>query len=523
MAHPKHFARFCFVTLGLTSLALVALAGCGGGTSSTSSASPVRGGALTVGLNAELNTLDPLKSTALVEREVMLNIYDTLVRVDEKNTVQPDLATSWTYSDPKTLVFTLRSDVKFQDATPFNPDAVVFNINRYLTATGSVRKSDLASVQSVKAVDPTHVQFNLKQPFSPLLATLTDRAGMMLSPTALQATGADPTNSPTNMGSGPFQFKEWTKNDHLSIVRNPTYWRKDSSGGALPYLNGVTYKAIASATVAFQNLQAGAIQVEQSISPQDVATAKTNTSLIYKQIAGLGFVGFMLNTKKAPLDDLHVRRAIAYAINPDEIIHSVLLDNAIKSNGPIPPSSWAYDASIAPFTHDVNQAKAELAQASTQSPTFELKIASGDQTTVTEAQFIQSELKEAGITVNIKPEVFGTILNETAAFNFQGALIGWSGRVDPDGNMYSWFYTGQSNNNMQYSNATVDQLLDGARIQSDQTKRAKDYQDAEKQIVGDASYIFINHPLATQITSAKVHNFILAPTTIIDCSVIYLA
>ncbi len=523
MVHPRRLVRTVFAVLSLASLVTLALAGCNNGSTTGAGNQPVRGGTLNLGLNAELNTLDPLKSTALVERQVMLNIYDTLLRVDATNTVQADLATSWTYADPKTLTFTLRSDVTFQDGTPFNADAVVFNINRYLTTTGSARKSEISTISSVKAVDPTHVQFNLSKPFAPLLATLTDRSGMMLSPTALQAASADPTNKPTNMGSGPFSFKEWTKNDHLSIVRNASYWRKDSSGGALPYLDGVTYKAITNGTVMFQNLQAGSIQIAQTISPPDVATAKSNSSLTYNQIPGLGFGGFELNTKKAPLTDVHVRRAIAYAVNPDEIIHSVLLDIGVKSHGPIPPSSWAYDASSAPVKFDVTQAKAELAQASTQHPTFELKISNGDPTTATEAQFIQSELQVAGITVNIKPEVFGTILNETSAFDFQAALIGWSGRPDPDGNMYSWFHTGQSNNTMQYSNATVDQLLEDARAQSTQATRATDYQNAEKQIVQDASYVFINHGVSAQISSTKVHNFTLAPTTIIDCSAIWLA
>jgi peptide/nickel transport system substrate-binding protein len=177
--------------LGLICALLVALAGCGGTTSSGGSNTPVTGGTLDVGLTSDVVTLDPLKSSALVDREVMLNIYDTLVRVDEKNTVQPDLATSWSNTSPTQLVFTLRSDVKFQDGTPFNADAVVFNINRILKAASSPRKSELSSVKSVEAVDSTHVQFTLSAPFAPLLATLTDRAGMILSPTALQASGAE--------------------------------------------------------------------------------------------------------------------------------------------------------------------------------------------------------------------------------------------------------------------------------------------------------------------------------------------
>jgi peptide/nickel transport system substrate-binding protein len=512
--------------LGMICTLLVVLAGCGTTTGSGTPNAPVRGGTLNVGLNSDVVTLDPLKSTALVDREVMLNLYDTLVRVDAQNTVQPDLATSWANPTPTQLVFTLRSDVKFQDGTPFNADAVVFNINRILKAAASPRKSELASVKSVEAVDPTHVQFNLTAAFSPLLATLTDRAGMMLSPTAIQAAGADIPNNPLQAGSGPFQFKSWTKGDHLTVERNPNYWQKDSAGRALPYLDSVNYRPITDGNVMATNLSTATIQVAQGLSPQAVASAKNNPSLIYKQIPGLSFFGIMLNTKQAPLNDVHVRRAIAWAINRDEIVSSVLLNNGVVAQGPISPSSWAYSASIAPYSHDVDKAKAELAQAAGggANVSFTLLIASGDPTGAQEASFIQSQLKEAGITIDIKPETFATLLADTDATkpNFQAANLGWSGRPDPDGNMYSWFHTAGGNNSMQYSNTTVDSLLEDARAQSDQAKRATDYQNAEKQLLDDSSYVFINHGVAVQATTTKVHNFQLLPTTIMVFTQVWL-
>jgi len=512
---------------GLVCVLLVALAGCGGTSGSGGSNAPVSGGTLNVGLTSDVVTLDPLKSSALVDRQVMLNLYDTLVRIDEKNTVQPDLATSWSYTSPTQLVFTLSSDVKFQDGTSFNADPVVFNINRILKAASSPRKSELSSVKSVQTVDPTHVQFNLSAPFAPLLATLTDRAGMMLSPAVVQASGADIANNPLKAGSGPFQFKTWTKGDHLTIERNPSYWQKDSAGRALPYLNAVNYRPITDGNVMSTNLSTATIQAAQGLSPQAVASAKSNSSLIYKQIPGLSFFGIMLNTKQAPLDDVHVRRAIAWAVNRDEIVSSVLLNNGVVAQGPISPSSWAYSASIAPYSHDVSKAKAELAQAANggANVSFTMLIASGDPTGAQEASFVQSQLKEAGITANIKPETFATLLTDTDATkpNFQSAILGWSGRPDPDGNLYSWFHTGGGNNSMQYSNSTVDGLLEDARVQSDQAKRVTDYQNAEKQILDDSSYVFINHGVAVQATTTKVHNFLLLPTTIMSFAQVWIA
>lgn len=512
---------------GVACVALLLLAGCGGGSSSATSGGPKTGGALTVGLDTDAVTLDPLKSTALVDRQVMLNIYDTLVRVDEKNNVQPDLATSYTPSaDGKQVTFTLRSGVKFQDGTPFNADAVVTNIERYLTTKSSPRNSELSTVDSVTKVDDTHVVFNLKKAFSPLLLTLTDRAGMILSPAVIQSAGDNLGNAPTGAGTGPFQFDSWVKNDHLTIKANPNYWQKDSAGRTLPYLASVTYKGITDGNVRFTNLQTGAIQVAQDVDPKDIPAIKNNPNLVYKQIAGLSFAGFMLNTKVAPLNDVHVRRAIAYAVNRDEILNSVLQGVGVTAQGPLSPSSWAFNSSPsgAYFANDVSKAKAELAQSSSPNGAkFDLLISSGSPITLQEAQFIQSELKQANITVNIKTETFATILSDTAAHNFQGALIGWSGRPDPDGNTFSWFHTGGGNNDMQYSNATVDQLLEDARVQSSQDKRAQDYVQAEQQIASDAPYIFISHGVATQISSAKVQNFQLLPTTIMVFTQTYLS
>lgn len=502
-------------------LSVFLLSACSSGNTNNSI---TKGGNLKVGLAADLSTLDPLTSTSFYDRQVMLNIYDTLVRVDAKNNVQPDLATSWQYPSPTELVFTLRTDVKFQDGTPFNADAVVFNINRILTTPSSPRLSEISTVKDVVAVDASHVKFDLKAAFAPLLLTLTDRAGMMLSPTAVQQLGATTlATAPTNAGSGPFMFKEWVKGDHLTIVRNPHYWQKDSQGVALPYLSSVTYHPITDSTVEYTNLQTGNIDVADTVDPSLVAQAKADPDLIYKQEASLSFAGFELNTKAPPLDNVNVRQAIAWAVNRSEILNTVLKGVGVLAQGPLSPGSWAYDSSFNPFSNDVNKAKALLQQAGVSNVTFTMLIASGSPLNTQEAQFIQSELQPAGITVNIKPEVFATLLTDTQNHNFQAALVGWSGRPDPDGNTYSWFHTGGGNNTMQYSNSQVDSLLEDARASNDQKTRAQDYIQAQKLIVNDASYIFINHGVSIQASSKKVQNFLLLPTGIMEFTSVYVS
>jgi peptide/nickel transport system substrate-binding protein len=518
-AHTHHIpAIYALVLLQLT----LFLAACGGGNTAQVPQSKY-GGNISVGLDSDVVTLDPLQSSALVDRQVMLNIYDTLVTVDQQGNILPDLATSWLYQTPVQLILTLRTDVMFQDGTPLNADAVVFNINRILSTPSSPRYSEISSVKSAEAIDATHVLFHLKKPFSPLLATFSDRAGMILSPAAVQKAGANLGNAPVNAGSGPFEFSEWIKGDHLTIKRNPHYWQKDAQGNTLPYLASIRYRPFTDANVEFSNLQTGTIDVADTIAPNDVATAKSDPDLTYKQEPGLSFYGIMLNTKVAPFTNVAVRRAVEWGVNRQEIVSSVFKNTAVVAQGPIPPNSWAYDSHFAPYTYDVSKAKAELAQAGkADGISFTLIIASGSPLTAEIAQFLQSELQPAGITVNIKQETFATELSDTETHNFQAALQGWSGRLDPDGNLYTWFHTGGGNNDMQYSDPQVDALLDAARATSDQKERATDYQQAEQSILQDAPYVFLYHLAAIQATTSKVQNFTLQPTTILSFTSVYL-
>jgi len=500
---------------------LCVLSACGGTTSQAPQSK--MGGTLNVGLQSDAVTLDPMKSSALYDRQIMYNIYDTLVQVNAQNSIVPDLATSWTYKTPTQLIFTLHSGIKFQDGTPFNAAAVVFNINRYLNTPLSFRASELSAVKSVVAQDDLHVVFNLKKPFSPLLATLTDRAGMMLSPTAVQKLGANLANNPVNAGTGPFIFSTWLKGDHLTIKRNPNYWKKDSQGQTLPYLSSIVYKPFTNGTIEYSNLQTGAINVADSVDPNDVANAQANPSLVYKQIPALSFYGMELNTKAAPFDNLYVRQAIEWGVNRSEILTNVLKGLGVAAQGPIAPTSWAFNSQFAPYSYNVSQAKKLLAQGGHPNGiSFNLIIASGSPLTTQLAQYLQSELQPAGITVNIKQETFAALLSDGTAHNFQAVLLNWSGRPDPDGNMYTYFHTGGSNNDMQFSNPQVDALLEQARVDQTLSARTADYQKAEQLIMQNAPYVFFYHGVSQEAITTAVKNFTLLPSGMMTFTNVYL-
>ncbi|HEX6548362.1 MAG TPA: ABC transporter substrate-binding protein [Candidatus Dormibacteraeota bacterium] len=486
-------------------LVLLFVTACGGGTGNggapTSEATPKAGGTLTYAIESELRTLDPLASTQLVERTVMYQTYESLVTVDPQLNIKPGLATSWTASsDGTTYTFQLKTGVKFHDGTDFNADAVKFNLDRILKAASSPRKSELANLQSVDTQGASTVVLHLKKPDSTLLAQLVDRAGMMLSPAAVQKLGADLGRNPVGAGSGPFKFVEWKRDDHLTLTKNADYYGKKA------YLDQIVYKPITNDDARSAGLKTGEFDQIRLAAGKDVASIKADSNLTWKDLPGLAFGGFELNHSKPPFNDKAKAQAVAEAVDRAQVVKNVFFNVSAVSHGPIPPSSWAYDASEKIYDKaDPNKAKSIATGF-----TFTMKVTNTPDN-IQEGTLLKDQLAKAGITMNIQPEEFGQLLTEAEAQNFDAALVGWSGRIDPDGNMYSWFHTDGGNNDGKYSNPQVDKALEDARTTTDQAKRKADYDQAQKLLVEDAAYVFINHPVAAQISTNKVHGYVLYP------------
>src|SRR5262245_4102307 len=317
---------------------------------------PKKGGTLRVGFYVEAVTMDPHLSGSKVDRQVYHNIYDPLLTLDTKLGIKPGLAESWSQPDPKTIVLKLRRGVKFHDGTDFNAEAAKFNFNRMKTEPKSVRKNELANVDTVDVVDSHTIKLNLKKPDASLLATLTDRAGMMVSPKVIQERGAGLERDARGAGTGPFEFVEWVRDSHLVIKRNDNYWNKQ--GG--PYLDRVRYRPIPDDVVKLQSLQAGEIDVMDYVQPRDVAPMRADKRLVVVDVPSLAAFGYQLNHTKPPFNVKALRQAVAYAVDLEQIVKGVWLNVGYPSNGPISPASWAYDRSIPPIKRDLNKAKAKL-------------------------------------------------------------------------------------------------------------------------------------------------------------------
>jgi peptide/nickel transport system substrate-binding protein len=500
------FLRSCAVAAavpvaGLAPRAVsVAVAQPGAGTDT-----PKKGSTLRVGFYIEAATMDPHFSGSKVDRQIYHNIYEPLVTLDVKLGIKPGLAESWQQPDPKTVVFKLRRGVKFQDGTDFNAEAVKFNFNRMKTEPKSVRKGEVASIDSVDVVDPYTVKLNLKRADAALLATLTDRAGMMVSPRVAQERGSELERNAKGAGTGPFEFVEWVKDDHLLIKRNEGYWNKQ--GG--PYLDRVRYRPIPDDTVKLQSLQSGEIDVIDYVQPRDVAAVKADRNIVVLDVPSLAAFAYQLNHTRPPFNSKPLRQAVACALDLDQIVKGVWLNVGVPANGPIPPTSWAYDKTIAPIKRDLARAKAKLVEGGQPGGfTFTLTTANIP-INVQEAEVIQAQLREAGITAKIKLVDAATQLSDGNSKNFDMISYQWSGRPDPDGNIYQFFKTtpGTSLNWSGISNPQLDALLDRTREVSDQAERKKLFSEVTKILQDELPMVYIVHPVEPKAFSPKVQGY----------------
>jgi len=470
---------------------------------------PKKGGTLRVGFYIEAATMDPHLSGSKVDRQIYHNIYEPLVTLDTKLGIKPGLAESWQQADAKTVIFKLRHGVKFHDGTDFNAEAARFNFNRMKTEPKSVRKGEVASIESVDVVDAYTIKLNLRRPDAALLATLTDRAGMMVSPKVVQERGAELERNAKGAGTGPFQFAEWIKDDHLLLKRNDAYWNKQ--GG--PYLDQIRYRPIPDDTVKLQSLQAGEIHVMDYVQPRDVAAVKADKNLVVIDVPSLADFSYQLNHTRPPFNSKALRQAVAYSLDLEQIVKGVWLNVGVPANGPIPPTSWAYDSSIPFIKRDLARAKAKLAEGG--KPTgFEFTMTTANiPINVQEAEVIQAQVKEAGISMKIKLVDAATQLADGNGRNFDMISYQWSGRPDPDGNTYQFFKTtpGTSLNWSGISNPQIDALLDKTREVSAQTERKKLYSELTKILQDELPMVFIIHPIEPKAFSPRVQGYEAIP------------
>jgi peptide/nickel transport system substrate-binding protein len=493
-------------------VAALALAACSsidtpsssGGSASADNRAPKMGGTLVVALSDEPDPLDPTTARTLVGRAVFTSICEKLYDVDAKLDIVPQLAESMPQisADGKTVTIKIKSGVKFADGTTMDAAAVKTSLDRDLTLPTSARKSDLASVESVSVSDSSTVVLKLNEPFAPLVAQLADRAGMVMSPAALKSEGEKFGTHPVCVG--PFKFQSRVAQDHIDVVKDSNYY--DASH---VYLDKVSYKIIADSTTRFNNLKSGDVQVLDAVAPTDVDALQSDSNLSLLTSDSLGYQGITINIANANgvgkpaaalpgklaskmSADPRVRQAFELSLDRDAINKVVFQGKYAPACGPISAASpFSSDPAQACPKHDPAAAKALLQQAGVTTPFQISMIIANTPDGARLGQAIQAQVKEGGFDLKLVPTEFASSLDQTDQGDYQMFQVGWSGRVDPDGNIANFVHSLGSQNNNGYANPTVDSLLAKSQSSTEMGQRSDLFGQVITQLHKDVPIIYL--------------------------------
>jgi peptide/nickel transport system substrate-binding protein len=489
----------------------------------TSSTTPT--GALVYGASGQPVNLEPGNITDGNSVIAQNQIYNRLLEFKPGTTeLAPALATEWSVSaDGKTWTFRLRQGVKFHDGTPFNAEAVKFNVERWWDANhpngyrnagkiyeiweqlfGGFKGSPTSLLKQIVVVDPYTIQFVLNQPFSAFPQAIGSGFFGIASPTAIRQAGANygkPGSAIT--GTGAFVFKEWRTGDRIVLAKNPNYWRS-----GLPKINQLVLRFISDPAARLAQLRAGQLDFTVELTPDQKPEIESDANLTALSRPSFNVGYLALNPSYKPLSDQRVRQAIAHAINRPAIVQAFWGNGGIHDAHFTPPTlAWSQDQTLTPYSYDPQQAKQLLAAAGYPNG-FELELwympvsrpYFPDPKPIAEA--FAADLTAVGIRVTLKTKDWAAYLSDRRKPpGYQAFMMGWTADYgDPDSFYYAHFGPGATDDIGNWKNERVVQLLNQARATVDQVGRAKLYSEVDRILHQEVLRLPIVHsqPLVAQ-------------------------
>lgn len=453
---------------------------------------------VTFAISTTVDSLDPYNANSSITRSVTKAFYEGLFEFDENLKVKPLLAESYTVStDGLEYTFKLRQNVKFQDGTDFNADAVKFTLDRVLDkSNGLSRWSQFNRIDQVSVVDANTVKIKLKEPFSAFITTLAHAAAMMMSPTAVKKWGnKDIAFHP--VGTGPFELTEWRQSEHVKVKKFPGYWRK-----GYPKVDGITFRFVTDNNTRASVIQTGEVQFAYPIPYEQAALLAKSPAITVVNSPSVADTYLSLNNLQKPFNDLRVREAINYAINKEALAKVAFAGYARPMAGVV-PQGVAYATKMAPWPYNPAKARELLKEAGYPSG-FTTVLWSGynDGTATKVVQFLQQQLAQVGIKVSIEMLESGQRVQrvkqvpdpKTAGIRMY--YIGWAsstGEADwvlrPLLATDSW--PPAFENTAYYSNPMVDKAIRDALLTTDEAKKTAIYKDAQERVWKDAPWAFL--------------------------------
>src|SRR5688572_2064450 len=441
-------ARGVLVVLAAAALLSIGISAAGAGSAATP---PIRnGGTLVVGLAEDPDALDPTLARTFVGRIVFAHMCEKLYDLNARLQIVPQLAAALPQISRDKLTYTirLRSGVRFNDGTPMNAQSVKDSLDRHRTLRGSVRASEISPISAVNVTGPLTVQLKLTQPFSPLTAQLADRAGMILSPKQVAALGERFATNPVCVG--PFEYTSRVAGDRITLTKSNDYYDR-----AKVKLNQIVFRIITDPGARAQSLRAGDIHVLDRIAATDVASIERDRNLKILKVTTIGYQGITLNignksgllkgyenTGMPLAKSQFLRTAFDLALDRTAINRVVFNGTNLPDCYPISPASPWYAKTTKGLQCNLrgNQNLARQLVTASKVPTpIKVTLTIGtDPVAARLGQVIQSMVQPVGFDVELAPTEFVTALNRADAGRFEAFAVGWSGRVDPDGNVYGF-------------------------------------------------------------------------------------
>jgi peptide/nickel transport system substrate-binding protein len=471
------------------------------------------GQTLRIGLGEDPDTLDPTTSRTFVSGVVRTALCDRLFDIGLELEIVPQLATEWKWTDDRMgLVIKLRPGVKFHDGESFDAAAVKYNIERHLTMPGSTRTRDVSAISTVEVIDDHTLKLALSAPFAPLLSKLAGPAGTMISPKAARGEGENFGAHP--VCAGPFKFVERVAQDRIVVERFADYWDKDKIK-----LDRIIFLPIPDTTVRLANLQSGGLDLAP-VAATDLGTVRNDPHLKLTAVNGLGYSGLRINLangerSKKPLgQDPRVRHALELSLDREALNQVVFNGEYQPGNQWVAPTNPYYVKEHAIPARDVAKAKALLAAANAPNPVV-LMTVPNNPVSIQVAEVIQAMAKESGFDIRLQATEFASALQLTTKGDFEAFLVGWTGSIDPDGNIYNLVNCNSPFNDGHYCNSEVDRELDMAREVDSRADRLVHYRKAAEHILQDLPIIYLYHPKWLYAASARLSGFIPYPDGLI--------
>lgn len=471
---------------------------------------PRYGGVLRAGMQTDPIGLDPHTTNSTATRNLLENVYDTLVAFAADGQLVPALATAWTVSpDGRAYTFELRRGVTFHDGAPLSAADVVFSLLRLKDpAVASPRSEDFAAIETVVASGPHTVVVRLRSPFGPLLSKLAFSMNAIV-PAHLVRRGDELQR--VAIGTGPFRLADYQPQTRLLLARYPGYWGRDAAGGPLPYLDGIEFRFFPDPNARTLALRTGYVDFIEYVPAADVALLQRQPAVRVVGGVGTNFRSLVLNTRVPPLDDPRVRKALAYAIDREAVVAMALFGvGGVPAAGASVPPGSRFALRDSPYRRrDVARARQLLRQAGLPAGfALTLLCTSTYDFLRAPAEVIVANLKEIGVRVRLRVLDWSLFLPQVVERRFALALWGESGLADPDDFLYEPLHSRGGQNVGSFADGELDKLLEAGRRTPDDDERRRIYEAAQRRILDAAPHVFLFHSAQHEAMSDSVRGFV---------------